>query len=126
MRALVGRVVAVHLDRRGVLGHGQGLDPLPPVEPGEVGDEAFDDERAVRVEHARDVAETVRLPVGVGQVEQGVENQVNQPVRPLRRHVGHVADGDRDPLATRFGAQPRHHRRRGFDALDGDAPGSQG
>jgi hypothetical protein len=62
---LGGRVVASDFQRRGVFGHCQRLDSLSPVEHGRVGHEAFDDECAVRVEDAGDVAEAVFLPSGL-------------------------------------------------------------
>ena len=44
---------------RGIVGHGQRLGSLAPVKPGQVRDEAFNDEHRSRVENACHVAEAL-------------------------------------------------------------------
>jgi len=101
------------------------LDPLVVVEPGQVRDEALEDEHPARIEHARHVAEALRLPRLAEQAEQRVEHQVHQPEPAANRHLGHVSQGDRDRLAARLGPQPFHHRSRCVNPFHGDPPGSQ-
>jgi hypothetical protein len=85
------------------------LDPLVVVEPGQVRDEALEDEHPARIEHARHVAEVLRLPRLAEQAEQRVEHQVHQPEPAADRHLGHVSQGDRDRLTARLGPHPFHH-----------------
>lgn len=105
-RAVV--TVQAYADR--LLGHRPHLDLLfVAVELGRIGDEGLDDERAAGCQDAGDVAEAILLPAGDGQVEQGVEDQVDERVAAVDRHVGHVGDGHRQVGAARLGAQQVDH-----------------
>src|SRR5882724_6914658 len=85
------------LDR--LLGYGPHLDPLlVAVEVGRVGHVRLDHERTAGGQDAGDPRETVLLSALTGQVEQGVEHEINQWVRTGDRYVGHIADDDRDLL----------------------------
>lgn len=68
------RVVAGQFDNHGIFGHRSRLDALAPVEPGQVGDEAFDDEHPTRVQHARHVAQALSLP-GLAKQAWRVKNE---------------------------------------------------
>lgn len=120
------RVVDEELHLHAVLGQRTGGDALVAVELLEVLDEALDDEEPAGLQDRGDVAEAVDLPLLVGQVEEGVEDQVRGVEGAVHRHVGHVADGHRDVGTAGLRAQLLHHGRGAVDALDGDAAGGEG
>src|SRR5215472_15440969 len=122
---LLYHIVAGEFEDRRVLGHRSCLNALAPVEPGEVGYEAFDDKHPARAEHTSDVAETLSLPGLAEQAEQRVEDQIHQAERPSGRDLSHVADDDGDRLTTRLGPQPFYHRGGGVDPLHRGPPGGQ-
>jgi hypothetical protein len=119
------RVVPGHLDGRRVLRHLPGPDPLAPVEPGQVGDEALDDEHPGRAENPRHIGEALGLPVLREQAEQCVEDQIDEAERPVHRHLRHVTDDDGERITTRLRPQAGHHRLGGVHPLDRDPPAGQ-
>ena len=119
------RVVARHLEHDGALLDRERLDPLAPVVLRRVEHEALEHERAVGLQHTCDVPEALGLAVGVRQVVERVVDEVHELERPRDRHVGHVADRDGDPVASRLRPEPVDHRLGRLDALDRNAPGRQ-
>lgn len=84
------RIVQGELQARPVDIHVDHVHPLAPVEPGGMGDEGFDDERAMVGEVASHVLEAPdRIPPGEDPEERG-EHHRREPVDALHGDVGDV------------------------------------
>src|SRR5215468_12655762 len=92
--ALLLGIVTSKLEDRRILCHVHRLDPLVTVEPGNVRDEAFDDEHPVRVEHPSHIPEAVGLTCLAEQTKQRIEDEVHEPERAGSSDLGHVPDHD--------------------------------
>ena len=95
-------------------------------EPRRIGHERLDQEDAAGAEVLGDAREALHLLLLGGEHEEGVEHDEDQLERAVDSKVGEVADGHRNGVAARLGAQLRHHRLGGFDPVHVDALRGQG
>ena len=116
------RVVACDVEDDGVTADLLGVDivRLAGSDP-DVGQRGLNEELPIRGKMTGGVLEAADLVVGVEQVEDGVEDQVHQPVAPAGGGAAHIAERGRDLLAAGFGAEPFAHMRRPPNAVHADA-----
>src|SRR5262249_4523965 len=113
------------LEDRRIFSHIYRLDSLITVEPGDVRDEAFDDEHPVRVKYPGHIPEAVGLTCLVEQAKQRIGYQIHQPERADNSDLRHVANRDGYRVTARLGPHPANHRFRSVNALDPHSAASQ-
>src|SRR5438445_5982481 len=118
---LTDRVMAGEIDPNALHFHFHRLEPLPPIEPGQIGPESLDHEPALRLEMRGDAGETPQLVLLGEKGEKRVEGDEDQGETTVDLQVREVAHRDRDRPPTWLGAERLYHCPRRVAPLNPDA-----
>jgi hypothetical protein len=77
----------------------------------------LDDKQSTFLQAIGDIHKAAHLFLLSQQIEQGIEDHVDQTVRPRQGDIREIARDHRDTFAARFAAELRDHRRRDINAV---------